>query len=104
MKNLWMRWITAAFIAVVGFIICWSILQFGFGAEASVALGWAILPFSVFMALGGFWADRARKEDGLPLQDSPPVGDVTVIQNQQAGDHAQQIQVGRDYRTAKDEQ
>ena len=107
MKNLWVRWIGAAVLAVAGFAVCWATLQFGFGVDAPVALGWAILPFSVIMALGGFWADRAsqdtRLQEDASQSTSPSHKEVRVNQTQHAGDHAQQLQVGRDYKAAKGE-
>jgi hypothetical protein len=61
MSSLWMRWVLAVALSVAAFVACWACLQFGFGADAAVALGWAILPFSVILALSGVWADDVRR-------------------------------------------
>jgi len=102
-----MRWIGAAILAVAVFVACWAVLQFGFDLDAPVALGWAIIPFSVFMALGGFWADRSSKDvhrhDGPAQSNSTPEIIPQVIQKQHGGNHARQFQVGRDYKAVKDE-
>jgi hypothetical protein len=106
MKSLCGRWASVTVLAVAGFAGCWAILQFWDGVEAPVALGWAILPFSILMALGGAWADRARKDD---QSESAPSGSnrkkkTRIVQTQHALDYAQQLQIGRDIRMVnKDE-
>jgi len=81
----------------MAFIACWASLKFDFRADTAVALGWAILPFSVVLALGGVWADAVRREGDK--DNVPPSSKVTrTAQSQRAGDKAQQLQVGRDLR------
>jgi hypothetical protein len=62
----------------------------------SIALGWAILPFSVALALGGLWADGGRDTDKHRMHLASQGGQVS--QSQRAGDWAQQLQVGHDYK------
>jgi hypothetical protein len=59
MSILWMRWIFAVVLSAMGFILWWACLEFGAHVDAPVALGWAILPFSVVLVLSG---DDARQD------------------------------------------
>jgi hypothetical protein len=61
LSNLWMRWVLAVTLSAAAFVACWACLQFGVHADTPVALGWAILPFSVVLALAGVWADNVRR-------------------------------------------
>jgi hypothetical protein len=61
LSNVWMRWVLAVTLSTAAFLTCWAWLQFGVHDDAPVALGWAILPFSVVMALSGAWADSVRR-------------------------------------------
>lgn len=98
-----MRWVLAVTLSAMAFVVCWACLQFGVHADAAVALGWAILPFSVVLALSGVWADSIRRDadKGRVRTDSRT---MRTVQNQRAGDKAQQLQIGRDLRiNEKDE-
>ena len=88
-------------LAVAAFVTCWAGVQFGVGQEASVALGWAVLPFSVVLAVGGVWADNVRRSaDGSSGkdQDSGRANKPRVVQKQRARNNARQLQVGHDVR------
>ncbi len=98
-----MRWVLAVTLSAVAFVVCWACLQFGVHADAPVALGWAILPFSVVMALSGVWADSLRR-NADKSRVHPDASTTRTVQNQKAGDKAQQFQIGRDLRiNEKDE-
>jgi hypothetical protein len=97
LSKLWIRWLLATAISAVAFVGCWAGLQFGMNEPAPVALGWAVLPFSIALALSGVWADRSRRE-AEKSQDRMDHETGLTIQNQRAGDNARQLQVGRDLR------
>ena len=105
MANLWLRWSLVAVAAVAAFVGCWALLQFGAGLAASDALGWAVVPLSVALALGGFWADQARKRSDHSTPHSSAGDDRVkgkgVVQKQRATKNAKQLQVGRDIRINK---
>ena len=107
MNNLWVRWSAAAAIALAAFLVCWASLQFAADLDAAVALGWAIVPFSVVLALGGVWADRARQTADLGASATSTCSGrgktVRVIQKQRATDNARQMQVGGNIRIEKEE-
>lgn len=84
----------------MAFTACWACVQFGLHAPAPVALGWAVLPFSVALAASGVWADRGRRE-AEKSQKRMDHGTARTIQNQRAGDKARQLQVGRDLRISE---
>src|SRR5579859_3113975 len=93
----WVRWVIAVTLSVMAFIGCWASFQFGVRADTAVALGWAILPFSVVLALTGVWAHAVRREsDKDPVPTSSKV--TRIVQSQRAADRPQQLQVGRDLR------
>jgi hypothetical protein len=97
MIKLWIRWVFAVMLSVMAFVLCWACLDFGAHVDAAVALGWAILPFSVVLALSGVWADDARRDSGkgrIRTDSRTP----RIDQRQNAGDRAQQIQIGGDLR------
>jgi len=97
LNKLWVRWVIAVALSVMAFVACWASLKFGVRIDTAVALGWAILPFSVVLALTGVWADAARREGDK--DHAPTSSKVTrIVQSQRAGDKAQQLQVGRDLR------
>jgi hypothetical protein len=100
MSKLWIRWVLAVTLSVLAFVVCWACLQFGVHADPPVALGWAILPFSVVLALSGVWADSVRRNAD---QDRvrPATRTTRIVQEQRAGDKAQQLQIGRDLRINK---
>jgi hypothetical protein len=97
LSKLWTRWVLAVTLSAMAFAVCWACLEFGVHAEEAVALGWAILPFSVVLALSGVWADSVRRDadKGRVDADSKP---PRIDQRQRAGDKAQQIQIGGDLR------
>jgi hypothetical protein len=92
-----MRWVLAVILSALAFVVCWASLQLGIHADAAVALGWAILPFSVVLALSGVWADSARRDVGNDRVRSRS-RTTRVTQRQRADDKAQQFQIGRDLR------
>ena len=57
----WSRWLTAITVSGLLFVLCWICLFFGFRVDNAVALGWAVLPFSIALTLGGAWASNARR-------------------------------------------
>jgi PadR family transcriptional regulator PadR len=48
-------------------------LEFGLHADTAVGLGWAILPFSVVLALTGVWADNVRRTADRSQLRPPPI-------------------------------
>jgi hypothetical protein len=92
-------------MGVTAFVGCWALLQFGAGVAASDALGWAVVPLSVVLALGGSWAEHARRRGEQSESRSPGGVDQAngkrVVQKQRATKNAKQLQVGRDIRTTK---
>ena len=97
MSKLWMRWVFAVMLSVMAFVLCWACLEFGAHVDAPVALGWAILPFSVVLALSGVWADGARRDSDKSRVHTDP-RPPRIDQRQRAGDKSQQIQIGGDLR------
>lgn len=97
MSKPWIRWLLAGDVSAAAFTTCWACVQFGLNAPTPVALGWAVLPFSVALAWGGVWADRSRREAAKSQRQVDPEAGRTS-QNQRAGDNAWQLQVGRDLR------
>jgi len=95
LSNLWTRWVLVVCLSAAAFVACWACLQFGVHADTAVALGWAILPFSIILALGGVWADSVRRNAD---KSRPGARTTRTVQRQRAGDNAQQLQVGRDLR------
>jgi hypothetical protein len=61
-SNLWARWVAAVTLSALAFVLCWACLLFGVHAGSAVALGWAILPFSVALTLSAVWADSVRRD------------------------------------------
>jgi hypothetical protein len=103
LSKLWVRWFLAVTLSAMVFAVCWACLQFGAHVDAAVALGWAVLPFSVVLALSGVWADGVRRDadKGSIRTDSRA---PRIDQRQHAGDKAHQIQIGGDLRiNEKDE-
>jgi hypothetical protein len=85
----------AATLATAAFLTCWACLQFGVGLVAPVALGWAVLPFTIVLTLSGVWADQARRNSD-ENENRPAATTGRIIQNQTAGDNAHQIQIAGD--------
>ena len=77
------------------FVACWACLEFGVHADLPVALEWAILPFSVVLALCGVWVVSVRRNVG---KNRVLPGATRVVQSQQASDKAQKLPGGRDLR------
>jgi hypothetical protein len=103
LSRLWVRWFLAVTLSAMAFAMCWACLEFGAHADAPVALGWAVLPFSVVLALSGVWADSVRRDadKGRVRTDSRA---PRIDQRQRAGDKTHQIQIGGDLRiNEKDE-
>jgi hypothetical protein len=73
--------------------------------DGGQALGWAVVPFSIVLALGGAWAERARAKSGKVSQDGDRdrvrVKRIRIIQKQRAEKDSQQLQAGRDIRFDK---
>lgn|ERR1700683_3838476 len=92
-SNLWMRWALAVALSTAAFVACWACLQFVVGADAPVALGWSILPFSVVLALSGVWADSARRagDEGHVLRDAGTTRARKFVLNAQG---SQGVQIG----------
>lgn len=102
--NVWRRWVAVVVAAIAAFVACWAVLALWVGLDEGVALGWAIVPFTVLLTIGGVWADRARSQ----REQSPSVKSladqskrVRVNQKQRAGDNSQQLQVGGDFRVER---
>lgn len=74
LSKLWIRWAFAVTLSSAAFVACWAILQVGAGVQTPVALGWAILPFSVVLPLSGLWADKVRKAEGRTSVTLDPGG------------------------------
>lgn len=89
----WVRWTLAAIMATTVFVVCWACLEFGVHADLPVSLGWAILPFSVVLALSGVRVVSVRRNVGKNrvLSGARP---TQVVQIQQAGDKAEKLQGG----------
>jgi hypothetical protein len=70
--------------------------------DGGQALGWAVVPFSIVLTLGGAWAERARaKSEQISLEDSRKKDcskRIRIIQKQRAKNNSQQLQAGRDIR------
>jgi hypothetical protein len=60
--GLWMRWSAVATVAVIGFGLCWWLLQSVAGAPLDGAVGVASLLSALVLTLGGAWASRARSQ------------------------------------------
>jgi hypothetical protein len=105
MSNPWGRLGSTILAASAAFVACWAILQFVAGVDTTVGLGWAIVPFTIMLTIGGLWADQARKaaKQGEPStgRSAPRIKRTRVVQRQWAGDNARQLQVGRDVRANK---
>lgn len=97
MNRLWARWVLSVTLSIVAFAACWACLQFGAQVDAAVALGWAILPFSVVLALSSVWADSARRDADKSGDRTEPKS-PRIDQRQRAGDNARQVQIGGDFR------
>jgi hypothetical protein len=97
LSSLWVRWVVSVTLSVVAFVVCGACLDLGVHVTADVALGWAILPFSVVLALSGVWADGARR-DVDKSDDRNDMFPRRINQRQRAGDKAHQIQVAGDLR------
>jgi hypothetical protein len=95
-SGLWTRWVLAVMFSALGFAVCWACLEFGGHLGTAVALGWAVLPFSVVLALGGVWADGARRETTEKGADHADSRSPRINQKQRAGDNAHQIQIAGD--------
>jgi hypothetical protein len=105
MQNVWLRWIIASLLSIATFVTAWAILHFGFKFATGDALGWAVLPFSVVLALSGFWATQKSEEPASPEDQH---GDIrhgpNVVQKQRGGKNSKQLQVGHDLKvTRKDD-
>ena len=74
LSKLWIRWAFAVTLSSAAFVACWAILQVGAGVQTRVALGWAILPFSVVLPLSGLWPDKVRKAEGRTSVTLDPGG------------------------------
>jgi hypothetical protein len=87
----------AAILSAAAFVACWAGLQFGVHADTAVALGWAVLPFTVTLTLSGVWADSVRRSADRNRARAG-LKSMRIVQRQRAGDNAQQVQIGRDLR------
>jgi hypothetical protein len=58
MANLRLRWSAVVCAAVLAFVAYWAVLKFLLSLSGGDALGWAVVPFSIVLALGGGWADQ----------------------------------------------
>jgi hypothetical protein len=97
LNKLWTRWVLAVALSCAAFAVCWALLEFASDTDTAVALGWAILPFSVVLALTGVWADNARGE-GDKNDDPTDSRPAKIDQKQHAGNNSHQIQIGGDLR------
>lgn len=98
MANFRLRWSVAACVAVLAFVACWAVLKFLVSFSGGDALGWAVVPFSIVLALGGGWADQARRHGEHPDSSSTAghghVKSNRVVQKQRATKNARQLQEG----------
>ena len=100
------RWSVAATLALLTFVACWGGLKFGGGLDSGQALGWSVVPFSLALALGGAWADKARAKHGRPAQEAnSPIHHnkrIRTVQKQHAKGNSQQLQAGRDIKIGRE--
>lgn len=105
MSSLGFRWTAVSSLAAASFAACWAILQFGEGVSGAEALGWAVVPLSIVLAVGGGWAEWARRKAERPDSATPAGSDLSegdrVTQKQRAAKNARQLQVGRDINVTK---
>lgn len=89
MSNLWMGWIFAVVLSAIGFALCWACLEFGAHVAVPVALGQAIPPFSVVLALRAIPGRILTRAAALPTPRTPRINP-----RHRAGEKSQQIQSG----------
>jgi hypothetical protein len=70
--------------------------------DGGQALGWSVVPFSIALALGGAWAERARTKGEHSVQEvvrgEGHAKRIRIVQKQRAKNNSQQLQAGRDIR------
>ena len=96
------RWTIVVILALLAFVACWTGLYWGAGLDSGQALGWSVVPFSIALALGGSWAERARTKrehhTQQPSSTKGPGKKIRIVQKQRAKNNSQQLQAGRDMR------
>jgi tetratricopeptide (TPR) repeat protein len=75
------RWTVTVVAALSAFGICWWGVEEAIGSDAGVALGVAVVPFTIILTLGGVWADREKHyHPGPDVRETRPervvVGDI----------------------------
>ena len=81
MRGLRARWTVTVAAALSAFAIFWWALEKAMGLDAGVALGVAVVPFTLILTLGSVWSDREKHSHHEPqLRKNPQhrvvVGDI----------------------------